>query len=102
LPKPEPGRVVCFQVVVAKPDLGVVKLDEVFVVDGFSLVNGESCLLLASLINLTPPLIEWLNETRARLEVQVRQVDLGNTVAPRVVAFGDDVEHTRMMWDLAL
>ncbi len=100
--KPPPGKVATFQVVVAKPDLGVVKLQQTWVLGAFSLANRETCLVLGSYTDLMPQRERWLAEQRRRVWESAGHVDLSATPAARLTLFGWDEDETRGFWDLAV
>lgn len=102
VPKPEPGEVIAFHVVIARPRPNLVALEQTRPLFACTLSNGEICLLLASWQAMTPQREQWLAENRARVLASVSHLDLSRAVAPRVTLFGSDVEELRGLWDLSV
>ena len=101
VPKPQPGEIVAFHVVIARPDTGFVNLQEQLPLDAFSLANGEICLLLVSVESVARHQ-GWLDKTRSQVMASVNRLDLDGMAAPRAAVFAVDDEGLRAMWDLAI
>lgn len=102
IPKPPPGKVATFQVVVGAPDLGIVKVQQTWVLGAFSLANREFCLVLGSYTDLTVQRERWLVDHRRRVIEAAGHDTLRGCGAPRATLFGRDDDGTRCFWDLAL
>ena len=104
IPKPEPGEVVAFQVVIARPSpqIRFVKLENTLPLHAFMLSNGEVCMLLATRQVMTPQQAQWLEEKRALVMASIPHLDLSPALAPRVTMFGTDVDGLRGLWDVSV
>jgi hypothetical protein len=100
-PEPPVGFAAGIHVVVAKTDLGSVRVQGARPLGGFSLAGGEVALVLIGLGEVDEEQHERLNEFRDRALAMVPPEQLASAKAPRVSLFGFDNQGNRFVWDLA-
>jgi hypothetical protein len=100
-PEPPDGSAAGIHVVVAKTDLGSVRVQGARPLGGFSLAGGEVALVLIGLAEVDEEQRQRLDEFRARALAMVPLEQLASAKAPRVSLFGFDDQGNRFVWDLA-
>jgi hypothetical protein len=100
-PEPSDGFAAGIHVVVAKTDLGFVRVSGARPLGGFPLAGGDVALVLIGMAEVDAQQRQRLEEFRARALAMVPPERLASAKAPRVSLFGFDEHGNRIVWDLA-
>lgn len=104
IPAPPEGHMVGLHIVIARPDLQQIELSNVRPVAGYSLVNGQAMLLLASVDPVTDEDNQTVDNAVAQMIQQLRDqgIDLSSAGALRAAIGGNNPEGERQVWDVAV
>jgi hypothetical protein len=94
-PEPPDGFAAGIHIVVAKTDLGSVRVQGARPLGGFSLAGGEVALVLIGLAEVDEEQRQRLDEFRARALAMVPPEQVASAKAPRVSLFGFDDQGNR-------
>jgi hypothetical protein len=100
-PEPPDGFAVGIHVVVAKTDLGSVRVSGARPLGGFPLASAEVVLVLIALAEVDDEQRQRIEQFRAEALAKVPVEGLAAAKAPRVSLFGFDDQGNRIVWNLA-
>jgi hypothetical protein len=102
LPAPKPGKISGLQLMIVRPNLGIVTLRRALPVCGFALRNNEAAIVVLTVQGFDAEQATWIDEHRARARaVALRRVgkDLSAT---RMALYGATADGSRFVYDLSL
>ena len=104
LPAPPEGHARCVHVVVARPDQGLVTLQGLLPVDGFTLADGRVVLLVTSVEAVLPEHNQMVDGAMSEGLRKMREqgVDPSTAGSPRMLVGGHNAEGDRFVWDAAV
>lgn len=104
IPIPPEGHAASLHVVIIRPDRGLMELNGLIPLGGFTLVDGRALILAVSVDRLADAQNEMIASALAEmmLQAEAKGIDFGSAVAPRGALACNNDRGDRFVWDVAV